>query len=542
VKKRSFRILTYGVYGFLLGMFFPVISTLAEISRHNLDFSIPSLRGLHFGQPLMLVIDAAPIILSASFALIGIQSARAYEASTQLSDIKINQEIQAQNEHYFLEALISSTSFAVVRLDTNHHIITCNEAFEELFGYTCEEIIGKHIDDMITPYEYHNEVSRMTDSVSGGNLVRKVSKRKRKDGSLVDVEIVGVPVTAAGEKIGILGLYHDISARIKAEQALIFSEERFRSLFKESPISLWEEDFSGAKRILDKHGTQEQIIETLNNDYELVNECLQAVKVLDINQATVDLFNATSKDELIQSLSQIMVIESLDEFRQELIALVSGETTFECEIYNKKLTGELIIGLMRLSVHSGYEKTWERVNISIVDITDRKEAEEKLRFMSFHDALTGLYNRAYFEEEMARLSGSRHFPVSIIACDLDGLKQINDQFGHDRGDRAIKAAAKVLSLHTFRKEDVVARIGGDEFVVILPSVDLNESETIFDRINIGIENFNKSTIDDDLYRPISMSMGFSVIQEGESLEEGYKEADKAMYLNKKKAKESGPTL
>jgi len=196
----------------------------------------------------------------------------------------------------------------------------------------------------------------------------------------------------------------------------------------------------------------------------------------------------------------------------------------------------LIYGWLRLSIPPGYEKTWERVHISIVDITERKEAEEKLRFMSFHDALTGLYNRAYFEEEMARLSGSRQFPVSIIACDLDGLKQINDQFGHHEGDRAIKAAAKVLSLHTFRKEDVVARIGGDEFIVILPTVDLNENETIFDRINIGIENFNKSTIDDDLYRPISMSMGFAVIQEGGSLEEGYKAADKAMYLNKQKNK------
>ena len=89
----------------------------------------------------------------------------------------------------------------------------------------------------------------------------------------------------------------------------------------------------------------------------------------------------------------------------------------------------------------------------------------------------------------------------------------------------------------------MARIGGDEFVVILPSVDLNENETIFGRINTGIDNFNKSNIDDDLYRPISMSMGFSVIQEGESLKEGYKEADKAMYITKKKkAKESGPTL
>jgi len=424
----------------------------------------------------------------------------------------------------------------VVRLDTNHHIITCNAVFEELFGYTCHEVIGEHLDDMISSGDYYNEASQMSDSVSGGNLVRKISKRRRKNGSLVDVEIVGVPVTAAGEKIGILGLYHDISIRKQTEQALKVSEARFRTLFNESPISLWEEDFSEVKMILENIGQKEEIIERLDTDYELVQECIRAVKILDINQATIELYNAKSKSEILNDLDDVLVIDSQEEFRKELIALVLGETSYECEIYQKKLTGELIYGWLRLSIPPGYEKTWERVHISIVDITERKEAEEKLRFMSFHDALTGLYNRAYFEEEMARLSGSRQFPVSIIACDLDGLKQINDQFGHHEGDRAIKAAAKVLSLHTFRKEDVVARIGGDEFIVILPTVDLNENETIFDRINIGIENFNKSTIDDDLYRPISMSMGFAVIQEGGSLEEGYKAADKAMYLNKQKNK------
>ena len=147
-----------------------------------------------------------------------------------------------------------------------------------------------------------------------------------------------------------------------------------------------------------------------------------------------------------------------------------------------------------------------------------------------------MYNRAYFEEEMARLEGSRQYPVSIISCDLDGLKQINDQFGHDAGDRAIKGAAKVLSGHTFRKEDVVARIGGGEFIVILPKVDLDENRSILDRIDLGLSQFNNSLIDDDLYRPISLSLGHAVIQEGGSLAEGYKEADQAMYSNKQKKK------
>ena len=530
------KIISYAVYGFLFGLFFPIVGTAFELSKSGANLSFSTIQGVYLGQPLMMIINTAPIILSTSFALIGIQAARAHEASIQLNERIIEQEIQAQNEHYFLQALISSASFAVVRLDTNHHIVTCNEAFENLFGYTCEEIIGKHIDDMITPDEYHKEVSRMTDSISDGNLVRIISKRMRKDGNLVDVEIVGVPVIAAGEKIGVLGLYHDISLRRQVEQALKESEYRFKTLFNESPISLWEEDFSEVKIYLDQLGEKEDVLELLASDNDLVKHCMNLVKILDVNQATIDLYKAKTKSDLLVNLSSVLVDESLDEFRKELLALISGENTYECEIFQKKLNGDVIFGWLRFSVPPGSEDNWDRIYISIIDITDRKKTEEKLRFMSFHDALTGLFNRAYFEEELARLDGSRQYPVSIISCDLDGLKQINDQFGHDAGDRALRAAAKVLSLNTFRKEDVVARIGGDEFVVVLPSVDLDDHKSILDRINIGIEKFNKSTIGDGLYRPISMSIGYAVIMEDESLAEGYKAADKAMYINKEKKK------
>ena len=527
------KILTYGLYGFLLGLFFPVLSTLSEFSRHKLPFSFAALRALHLGQPLLLLIDSAPIILAASFALIGIQSAKAHVVSSQLIDLQLDREIQAKNEHYFLEALIGSTSFAVVRLDTNHHIITCNKAFEDLFGYDCDEIVGKHLDDMISSGEYHKEASQLSENVSEGNLVRNISKRKRKDGSLVDVEIVGVPVTAAGKKIGILGLYYDISLRLQIEEALRESEARFRSLFNESPISLWEEDFSEVKTILDKIGPTERIIDRLETDDELIKECVEAVKILDINQATIDLYNARSKTDLIQNLSQVLVDDSLDEFRKELIALVKGENSFECEIYQKKLCGDLIYGWLRLSIPPGYENTWERVQISIVDITERKESEEKLRYMSFHDALTGLYNRAYFEEEMERLSGSRQFPVSIIACDLDGLKKINDEFGHDAGDRALRSAAQILRGNTFRAEDVVARIGGDEFAIILPQMTSEAIPPMISRIMAKIARHNSEC---DHEENIGLSLGYCTAQKNESLMETFKIADREMYKQKEKKK------
>ncbi|MCJ7733025.1 MAG: sensor domain-containing diguanylate cyclase [Anaerolineales bacterium] len=484
----------------------------------------------------MLVIDLTPIILSASFALIGIESARAYKTSQQLDESLKNQEIQIQNEHYFLEALISGSTFAIVRLDTNHHVITCNQTFEDLFGYKCDEIIGRHLDDMIASDELQEEASRISAAVSDGYLERKISQRNRKDGSLVDVEIVGIPVTVGGEKIGILGLYHDISQRRRAEDALLESESRFKSLFDQSPVSLWEEDFSAVKELLDQYGTIKEIINHLEEDQDLVNQCIQKIEILDVNQATLDLYLANSKADLITGLPEILVEDSLDAFRGELIALVSGEKTHECEILQKKTNGEIINGWLRLSLPSGYEDSWERVYISIVDITDRKRTEEKMRYLSFHDVMTGLYNRAYFDEEMQRLDSGRQYPISIISCDLDGLKQINDTFGHNVGDMAIKATANILGGGTFRKEDVIARTGGDEFVILLPNVDLDGQLAIIERLEKSIEKHNQSNLEDGYYRPISLSFGYSVIREGGSLEEGFKAADHAMYEIKSKKK------
>lgn len=526
------RIFLYGIYGFLLGLVFPIIATFLRFYELGAQLSAKMLFAIHLSEPLMLIIDLAPVILGVSFSLIGIQAARHYQTSQELEDHISREKDKTEYEQYFLEALINSSSFAIVRLDTSHHIITCNQQFEELFGYSCDEIIGKQLDDMIATKNLLAEASNVSASVSRGNLVRLVSKRKRKDGSLVDVEIVGIPVSVGGEKIGIIGLYNDISSQLEAQQAINESESRFKSLFQDSPISLWEENFSGVKEILEAVGNQQEIIRQLETDISLVQDCLQAVEVLDVNQATLDLYNARSKGELLAGLSNILVDDSLNEFRNELIALVNEKEFFECEILQKKISGELIHGWLRLSLPKEYKKNWKRVFISIMDITDRKLTEQKMRYLSFHDQLTGLYNRAYFEEELSRLNTSRQYPISIIACDLDGLKQINDNLGHSEGDKAIKAVAKILGGDTFRNEDVVARTGGDEFVIILPSVDLNDNPLVLERIENGIETHNASNNDDGLYRPISLSYGYAVANQDQSLEKTLIQADRAMYVHK----------
>ncbi len=164
------------------------------------------------------------------------------------------------------------------------------------------------------------------------------------------------------------------------------------------------------------------------------------------------------------------------------------------------------------------------------NITDRKHLEQKLKKLSFHDQLTGLYNRRFFEEEMERLNKSRKIPISIIVADIDGMKNINDNYGHQTGDLFLKKAGAILN-NALRAEDILARIGGDEFSVILPETNNNTAKKIYDRIKIEYRSFNKNS---SLPEPVQISIGFdSKTSKSQDLNEIFNNADQMMYKNKK---------
>lgn len=168
-----------------------------------------------------------------------------------------------------------------------------------------------------------------------------------------------------------------------------------------------------------------------------------------------------------------------------------------------------------------------------MDITERKQLEEKLKFISFHDPLTGLYNRYYFEEEFSRLENCRCLPVALIIADLDGLKYVNDTLGHKMGDEYIKVCGTILK-SSVRKSDVVARIGGDEFGIILPKSNDIAARKVISRINDKICKFN---LDEKKVFEASMSIGFAVSSSKElDRDKLFREADNAMYADKQRRK------
>ncbi|HEY5975284.1 MAG TPA: sensor domain-containing diguanylate cyclase, partial [Geobacteraceae bacterium] len=195
-------------------------------------------------------------------------------------------------------------------------------------------------------------------------------------------------------------------------------------------------------------------------------------------------------------------------WRGEAVGLRRDEVTFPLEVSLTVIEGGGLIWVVR-------------------DITERKQTEEKLRFISTHDSLTGLYNRAYFELELDRLDRSRQFPVSVVMVDVDGLKKVNDTKGHAAGDQLLQQAAKVLS-SVFRAEDMVARIGGDEFVVLLPGSDAAAVDNALQRIRLTIAENCISCNDDG----VSLSLGAATATEAGGLLQAIKQADQRMYQDK----------
>ncbi len=270
----------------------------------------------------------------------------------------------------------------------------------------------------------------------------------------------------------VLVAIEDITRRKQAERALFASENHLRGLFENSPISLWQEDYSQIKVFFNRLRAEgvEDFEEYLEQHPEAVKQCMGMIRVISVNRKTLEIFKADSASHLLQNLDNIFRDEMSEHFRLELLHLWRGELAYETEGINYALDGEPVYVHLRLSVSPGCEETFERVLVALEDITARHKAEEYLRYLGTHDVMTGLYNRMYFQEELKRLGGGRQYPVSILLADLDWLKKVNDTLGHEAGDKLIRRAAEVLKAG-FRQEDVVARIGGDEFAVIMPKVE-----------------------------------------------------------------------
>lgn len=323
----------------------------------------------------------------------------------------------------------------------------------------------------------------------------------------------------------------DVTERETARRARAESDAYARGLFDHSPVSLWVEDFSSVKRLIDEVrlcGITD--FRTFTDVHpEFVERCMSEIRILDVNHQTLALFRATDRTELLRRKHEIFRDEMSRPFREQLVDLWNGKLLQQREVINYALDGEALNFLMQFSVLPGHEDDWALVQVALTDITARKKAEAYLEFLGKHDVLTKLHNRSYWVDEIDRLQRGGPAPVTIVIADLNGLKAVNDRSGHAAGDQLLRRAGEILTA-AVEPPVKAARIGGDEFAVILPAADARAGQAMID----GIRKLTE--LNNQYYgnQPLSFAMGMATSRAGERLEEVAKRADAAMYEDKRR--------
>jgi diguanylate cyclase (GGDEF)-like protein len=317
----------------------------------------------------------------------------------------------------------------------------------------------------------------------------------------------------------------DITAETESNRRTAESEAFTRALFEQTPVSLWVYDLSAVKIMLDSlraAGVQD-LHGHITNNPDLVHRYIDAIRPLDVNQHTLRLFGAPDKATLLARRKEVFTPESYPYLAQTLVGIWNGGPPPDHETVNFSLNGDRLHLVLHYALMPGHEEDWSLVLVALTDITARKKAEASLAWLGLHDPPTGLGNRAFHKAEMARLATAGPFPVSIVIADLDGLKAVNDEFGHEAGDLLLGRAGAIL--RAAAPDGIASRIGGDEFAVLLPGTDVAEAQGIHGKIIALIGQDNRRHPE----RALSISIGTATQHNPGPLEATVRQADLRMY-------------
>ncbi len=403
---------------------------------------------------------------------------------------RIIKQLRESEERYRL--IMEYSPLGVFHYDDKGVIKTFNKAFVKLLG-SREELL-KGLNMLELPDQ--GIVEAVKGTLKGLLTDYKGEYLSVTSGKKIPVRVLFAPLFDENNEVtGGVGLAEDISERIKAEKELKESEEKYREVLATIEDGYYEVDLNG--------------------------------KITACNRAAARMLGYET-DQLIGISYITLCKDSGYLFKKFNEAFKTGEAQFSisADMYHKN--GELLC--VELSLSLTRDKDGRIIGFRGLgrDITERVLYEKQLRYLSFHDQLTGLYNRLYFENELARLNNSREYPISIIAIDVDDLKVVNDSSGHAAGDELLKACAGAVK-NSLRNSDLLARHGGDEFVAILPGTDYTTCSEIVKRISMHIETLNHLKTS----TPLSISIGFATAAAQENdLSKTLKEADDLMYRHK----------
>ena len=394
-----------------------------------------------------------------------------------------------------LEIVIDNLPFNVWLKSEDGNYLVVNKKFEESSGKTKEEIIGASCCDIFGKSEAKKCTTSDREAIRGE--IQGYYEEEDKKGNCKETFKKTVK-NDAGEIVGVFGFSRDITLRKKTQDELIESERSKAALLANLPGMAY-------RSANNSEFTMTYISESC---FELTG--YTAEQLIDQKPSYYSIIHPDYVDSLFKRWREEALFKTIlpDEYP---IITATGETKWVFEQSQEILDTE-----RNLIATEGF----------IIDVTERKLAEEKILYLSYHDYLTGLYNRRFYEEELVRLDTKRNLPITLIMADVNGLKALNDSLGHIIGDKLLKIVAEAIKKGC-RQDEIIARTGGDEFVILLPKTDSIEAELIIERINELLSNKMIASI------PISIAFGQETkISYDERIEDIYKKAEAKMYKNK----------
>lgn len=373
----------------------------------------------------------------------------------------------------------------------DYRFINANESFLQLMGMRLEDLVGKTVLELL-PYTEKYWIERY------GKVALTGVPAKFEDYSS-ELKRYFTVAAYSPKKNQFAVIIEDVTDRIETRNQLTQEKERFRTTLLSVGDGVISTDVMG--------------------------------NIVIMNKVSEELTGWKQEDAIGKPIDEVFYI--INEYSREkcdnpVFNVLSERKTFELANHTMLLSKDGTERSIEDSAAPIFDEHGDIAGVVLVfrDFTSKKKRLEEIEYLNFHDHLTGLYNRRFYEAEISRLDTPRNWPLTIVMGDVNELKLVNDSFGHLRGDLFLKKVAEAMT-KACRADDIIARIGGDEFAILLPKTDGVEASKLIKRINALL----KEEIIDGL--EVSISFGYAAkTKETEVIEEVFNKAEDLMYQNK----------